>query len=89
MTHVEFMLLKFKENKLYANWAKNKFVILEMDFLGHVLSWEGARLDPKTIESIKEWQSPNLTKGVRSFLGLPKFYKKVHKGLFSISKTTH
>jgi hypothetical protein len=38
--------------------------------LGHVLSWEGARLDPKTIESIKEWQSPDLTKGVRFFLGL-------------------
>jgi hypothetical protein len=64
------MLQKFKENKIICHLAKNKFVSLEMDFLGHVLSWEGARLDPKTIESIKEWQSPDLTKGVRFFLGL-------------------
>jgi len=64
------MLQKFKENKLYANWANNKFISLEIDFLGHVLSWEGARFDPKTIESIKEWQSPDLTKWVKSFLGL-------------------
>jgi len=86
VTHLEFMLQKFKENKLYANWANNKFVSLEMDFLGHVLSWEGARLDPKTIESIKEWQSPDLTKGVKSFLGLPKFYKKFIKDFSALAK---
>ncbi len=86
MTHLEFILQKFKENKLHANWAKNKFVSLEMDFLGHVLSWEGARLDPKTIESILEWQSPYLTKGVRFFLRLPKFYKKFIKDFFALTK---
>jgi hypothetical protein len=49
------MLQKFKKNKLYANWAKSKFASLEMDFLGHVLSQEGVRPDPRKIESIKEW----------------------------------
>jgi hypothetical protein len=29
----------------------------EMDFLVHVLSWEGVKADPKKIKSIKEWQN--------------------------------
>jgi hypothetical protein len=35
-----------------------------MDFLGHVLSWEGVRFNPKKIESIKEWQSQIQPKGL-------------------------
>jgi hypothetical protein len=35
--HLEFVWKKFKENKLYINWAKSEFVSLEMEFLGHVL----------------------------------------------------
>jgi len=36
--HLEFVLEKFKENKLYANRVKNEFASLEMEFLGHELS---------------------------------------------------
>jgi hypothetical protein len=49
------MLQKFKKKELYAIQAKSKFASLEMDFLGHVLSWEGVKPDPRKIESIKEW----------------------------------
>jgi hypothetical protein len=54
VTHLEFVLQKLKENKLYTNRVKNEFVNLEMDFLGHVLSWDGVKVDPKKIESIRE-----------------------------------
>jgi len=53
-THLEFVLQKLEENKLYTNWVKNEFASLEMDFLRHVLYWEGVRVDPKMIESIIE-----------------------------------
>jgi len=35
--HLEFVLQKFKENKLYANQAKSEFASLEIEFLEHVL----------------------------------------------------
>ncbi len=35
--HLEFVLQKFKENKLYTNSSKSEFASLEMEFLGHVL----------------------------------------------------
>jgi hypothetical protein len=57
-----------------------------MDFLGHVLSREGVKLDPRKIESIKEWQSLALANGVRSFLRLANFYKKFIKDFFALAK---
>ncbi len=44
------------------------------------------RLDPRKIESIKEWQNLSLAKGVRSFLGLVNFYKKFIKDFFALAK---
>jgi hypothetical protein len=83
------MLQKFKDNKLYANWGKNKFVNLKMDFLGHVLSQERVRPDPKNIESIKERQSLVLAKGVKSSLALANFYRKFKKDFFNFGQTIH
>jgi hypothetical protein len=50
-----------------------------MNFLGHVLSRKGVRLDPKKIKSIREYQNPVLAKRSRSFIGLANFYKKFIK----------
>jgi hypothetical protein len=36
--HLEFVLQKFKENKLYTDRVKNEFASLEMEFLGHEFS---------------------------------------------------
>jgi hypothetical protein len=58
-----------------------------MDFLGHVLSWEGVEAWPRKIESIKEWQNLVSTKGVKSFLRLINFYKKFIKYFFALEKS--
>ncbi len=52
--HLEYVLSKLYENKFIANRIKNEFAQEEMDFLGHILSWEGVRLDPKKLQIIKD-----------------------------------
>jgi hypothetical protein len=39
--HLEYVLSKFWQNKLFANRAKCEFAQEEMDFLGHILLKEG------------------------------------------------
>ncbi len=51
--HFEYVLNKFRQNKLFANRLKNEFSQEEMDFLRHILSKEGVRLDLKKLQPIR------------------------------------
>ena len=50
-----------------------------MSFLGHIISEEGIRVDPKKIEVIIEWKPPRNVTEVRSFLGLTGYYRRFVK----------
>ncbi len=78
--HLEYVLTKFCKNKHFAKKAKNEFAQKEIDFLGHILSREGVRLNPKKLQAIRDWKRPITIKGIRSFLGLVNFYRKFIKG---------
>ncbi len=51
--HLKYILSKFHENKLFVNWTKSEFTRKEMDFMGHILSWEGVRHGLKKLEAIR------------------------------------
>ena len=53
-----------------------------MSFLGHIVSKEGIRVDPKKLEVVVEWKPPRNVIEVRSFLGLASYYRKFVKGFF-------
>ena len=62
------------------NGAKVNFWLREMSFLGHIVSEEGIRVDPRKLEVIIEWKPPRNVIEVRSFLGLVGYYKRFVKG---------
>jgi hypothetical protein len=47
--HLEYVLSELCENKLFANKAKSEFAQEDMNFLGHILSWEGVKFNPKKL----------------------------------------
>ena len=51
-----------------------------MSFLGHIVSKERIRVDPKKIEVFVEWKPPRNVTEVRSFLRLEDYYKRFVKG---------
>ena len=79
-THLRVVLETLRKEQLYAKLSKCEFWLGEVSFLGHIVSEEGIRVDPKKIEVIIEWKpSRNVTK-VRSFLGLACYYRRFVKG---------
>ena len=82
---LEKVLSKLRQYQLFANVQKSEFFLEELEFLGHVLNWEGIRPDSKKIQAIKEWVISLIQKGVWLFLGLANYYRKFIKNFSKIA----
>ena len=55
-THLRVVLESLRKEQLYAKLSKCEFLLNELSFLGHIVSKEGIRVDPKKIEVVVEYQ---------------------------------
>ena len=74
--HVERVLQLLKEQKLYAKPSKCFFGVKEVDYLGHIVSHEGVKVDLNKIKVMMDWPTPKTLKNIRGFLGLSRYYHK-------------
>ena len=62
--HIDRVLNLLKEKQLYEKFSKCFFGVQEVEYLGHIVSHEGVKIDPSKIKSIKEWKIPTSIKGL-------------------------
>jgi len=60
--HVDRVLQLLEEKQLYAKRSKCFFGVQEVEYLGHIVSHEGVKVDPSKIKAIKEWKIPTSLK---------------------------
>ena len=53
-----------------------EFWLQKMQFLGHVVSRDGVKVDPAKIEAMMSWKPPTNPSEIRSFLGLAGYYRR-------------
>ena len=56
--HLRLVLDKLREHKFYAKFSKCEFWLKEVVYLGHIISTEGIKVDPSTVQAIVEWEPP-------------------------------
>ncbi|KAJ9545341.1 hypothetical protein OSB04_025048 [Centaurea solstitialis] len=74
--HLREVLKVLRDEKLYAKFSKCEFWLHEVQFLGHVVSRDGIKVDPAKIEAMMNWKSPTNPSEIRSFLGLAGYYRR-------------
>lgn len=86
VNHVVEVLNFIKEHKFFAKKSKCFFGKKEIEYLGHLISKEGIKVDLGKVKVIQEWPIPkNITK-LRGFLGLIGYYRRFVKSY--VQKTT-
>jgi len=83
--HLLKVLEILRKEKLYAKLSKCEFFKHQVDFLGHVVSDEGIKVDDTKTEVIRNWPVPKNLTEMRSFLGLANFYQRYVKNCAKIA----
>ncbi|WMV09314.1 hypothetical protein MTR67_002699 [Solanum verrucosum] len=91
--HLQAVLQTIQDCRLYAKFSTCDFWFTSVDFLGHVITSKGIKVDGQKIEAVMTWLRPLNETEVCNFLGLAGYYRRFVEGLSSISaplkKLTH
>lgn len=85
MTHLESVLQTLQQHLLYARLSKCSFGLLEVDYLGHVVSGSGVAMEKSKVQAVLEWPHPENVKQLRGFLGLTGYYRRFIKSYANIA----
>jgi hypothetical protein len=77
---------RFQEACLKLNPGKCHLLQKEVKYLGHIVSPEGISTDPEKLKAVREWPTLKDKHGIRSFLGLCTYYRRVIPGFANIAK---
>jgi hypothetical protein len=56
--NLRMVLQVLREHRLYTKLSKCSFYQKKINYFGHIISKDGIVMDPKKIESIREWTTP-------------------------------
>ena len=71
------VLTRFKEAGFKLKSGKCHFCCSEVEYLGHLITREGVKANPKKIDLITNWGIPQTASNLHSFLGLAGYYRKL------------
>lgn len=80
------ILERLRQFNLKLQPLKCEFLRKEVTYLGHQITDEGVKPDPKLVECVQNFPVPQNVKGVKSFLGLSGYYRRFIQNYGQIAK---
>jgi hypothetical protein len=56
--HLNIVLQRLRDHRLYAKLSKCDFWLREIKFLGHTISQDGISVDPVKVQEVRNWKPP-------------------------------
>ena len=80
--HLEGVGLKLKATRC-------KFAQKEVEFLGHIITPNGLRSNPKLVGAVREYSTPQSVQEVRKFLDLASYYRRFIPQFAKVAQPLH
>ena len=74
--HLRIVLQLLRDHQLYAKFNKCEFWLIEVRFLGHVVSASAVSLDLEKVVAVMSWERLKSVFEIRSFLGLVGYHRR-------------
>lgn len=86
LEHLRKTFLKCRKYGISLNPKKSFFAMKEGKLLGHIVSAEGVKIDPKRVEEIQKLSLPRSKKDIQSFLGTINFIRRFIANFAELTK---
>ncbi|GJP52666.1 hypothetical protein CLOM_g11761 [Closterium sp. NIES-68] len=74
--HLRRVFEILRRERFYVKLSKSEFALEKVQFLGHIVSAQGVHVDPKKIEAVHTWKTPENVKELQQFLGFANYYNR-------------
>ena len=83
--HVKTVMEVLRQHSILIKLSKCTWGQTELPYLGHIVSKDGIKVDPKKIQAVADWPQPTNLTEIQQFLGLTNFFCKYIQGYTNLS----
>lgn len=76
LEHLRLVIQRIQEAGLKLKPTKCHFIRKEVEYLGHIITPEGLKTNPRLVAAVEEFPRPQSLPEVRRFLGLSSYYRR-------------
>ena len=89
LMHLRTVIHRLEEVGLKLKPTKCRFVQHELEYLGHIVSREGLKTNPRLVTAVQDFPLPRTVRDIKRFIGLASYYRRFILNFARLARPLH